>query len=196
MSAGNLSGQGEKTALSASQPLTVAHDSPAKADHSAVRLEVRFRAIQGAIRCRNLNCCRQSRAMRIHVMTERRRSHSQNVVARIRPICKITGRFGLGVGKIALALKSGADAPANLLTRARWTPLKGAMRPTRQLNGKCRYASRSRLEQLEYDIMFAIKQSPSATPTPEQSVRLHALANAERRPHWVRADAWEDLKAN
>jgi hypothetical protein len=135
-------------------------------------------------------------AIRKGLVGARHRSHSANVRVQSASICKNTSRCIPEIGKIDLALKSGADAPANLPYPGKVDTPKGAMRPTRQLNGQCRYASRSRFEQLECVVMFAIKQAPSASPTTEQSVRLHELARAERRPHWVLRDTWEDITPN
>jgi hypothetical protein len=90
-------------------------------------------------------------------MRKRHSSHFENMVTRLGRICKTRIDAGPKVGNIEHALKSGADAPANRLSRARWTPRKGRCgRPGKQ-SGNAVKRLAPVLANLECFAVFAIK---------------------------------------
>jgi hypothetical protein len=92
-------------------------------------------------------------------MGARHGSHFENLRALFRPICKNPALRKAELGRIAIALMSWSQTlHANRLSRARWTPPQGAMRPPGKQSGNAVTRLAPVFDQLECFAMFPIKQ--------------------------------------
>ena len=91
-------------------------------------------------------------------------SHSENLPALFRPICKKAALRRAELGRIAVALMSWSQTlHANRLSRARWTPPQGAMRPPGKQSGNAVTRLGPAFDRLECFAMFATQQLICAT---------------------------------